>query len=139
MAKKSDLMGLGMSVFLAGRLANSAVIATAVGATINASYVVGGDQYLTFVITASAANAGVVLPAVGGSGSMAGALVGDEFKVINDSAAAINLYINDVTSFIIDGVSVSGSFGVSVSVGGAVVAYPITASTWVGLRFGSGA
>jgi len=139
MAKKSDLMGLGLPVFLAQRLSNEPAVATAVGATINAAYVIGGDQYLTFVITASAANAGVVVPAVGGEGAMNGALIGDEFKIVNMSAAAVNVWVNDCTSFLVGGVSVSGSVGVSVSVGGGIVCYPITSSTWVGLRFGSGA
>jgi hypothetical protein len=132
-------MGLGVPVFQAQRLANDGVVATAVGATIGAGYVIGGDQYLTLVITASDANAGVTIPAVGGDGIRAGALIGDEFKVINQSAGVVNVYVKTCTSFFVGGVSVSGSVGVSVSVGGALVCYPITASTWAGLRFGSGA
>lgn len=139
MAKKADLMGLGLPVFLANKLANDSVVATAVGATIGAAYVIGGEQYLTYVITTSDANAGVAIPAVGGSGALAGACLGDEYKVVNMGAAVANVYVKTCTSFLVGGVSVSGSVGVSVSVGGAIVCYPISASTWVGLRFGSGA
>lgn len=139
MAKKADLMGLGLPVFLAGKLANDIVVATAIGATIGVAASIGGEQYLTYVITASDANAGVAVPAVGGSGSLAGACIGDEFKVINMSASVINVYVKTCTSFLVGGASVSGSVGVSVSVGGALVCYPISATTWAGLRYGSGA
>jgi hypothetical protein len=131
MAKKSDLMGLGLPVFLARRMADEPSTAYASGATLASATQLGGDQYLVVVTSASGTNASVALPAVGGD---TGCLLGDSFTINNQYTAGILIFAQTGTSLSIAGAITSGSTGISVTAHTAVTFYPITATSWIGVK-----
>lgn len=129
MAKKSDLMGLGMSPFLARRTATDPQTVTAQGGSIASALPLGGDQYFVSVI-ASNGGAGLALPAVGGDN---GALLGDDFIINNQLTASITVFGPANTTISISGVNNSLSTGIGLSTHKSLTAYPITSSAWLGI------
>jgi len=129
MAKKADLMGLGMPIFLAQRMATEPSVVTAAGATRASATVLGGDQYLVCV-TGTNGGVGVQLPQVGGSN---GCLLGDGFT-INGLYATASVYPGSGVTISIGAASYSTGTGVPVEINTATTFYPITATQWIGVR-----
>lgn len=124
MATKENLMGLGMNHILANRMGRTPALVTAQGTTMGDARVIVGTDYDAVIALGTG---GVVLRSPGSAGS--GVLLGDLFYFTNITAASIALYIRGAVAYV-NGVSVSGSLGLSVGVGQSLIARPITASTW---------
>ena len=129
MAKKSDLMGLGMPVFLSQRMATEPSQVTAAGATRASATVLGGDQYLVCV-TGTNGGVGLQLPQVGGSN---GCLLGDDF-IINALNATASVYPGSGVTISVGAASYSTGTGVVVELHTATTFYPITSTQWIGLK-----
>lgn len=123
MATKANLMGLGMPHHLAARVGRTPILCTAAGSSISTGTVLGATEYDPVVATGTG---GIVLRS---PASAEGPLMGDEFYVTNITAASISLWIRNAVMYV-NGVSVSGSLGLSVGVGQSCIARPISASTW---------
>ncbi len=131
MAKKTDLMGLGMPFALADRLATDPSTITGGGGSIGSATAIGGDQYLVSVTASTGSTNGVVLPSIGGAN---GCLLGDDFIINNQTASSVIVYAAGATTTISQGGSnTSGTTGISVSVHKSMTLYPITASSWLGI------
>jgi hypothetical protein len=111
MAQPQDLMSLGENPYLAARVATTvntsftAFNSTYALAAANTLNVIGGNQFLTVVFTAS--NSGIViLPVIGGA---LGCLLGDDFVVHNGSNTSIYCYVNTGGSINISGFSAANS------------------------------
>jgi hypothetical protein len=128
MAKKSDLMGLGLPVFLAQRMATEPSQVTAVGASRASATTLGGDQFLTVVV---GTNSGVALqlPQIGGNGC----LLGDDF-IVNALAATASVYPGSGCTISVGAASYSTGTGVTVELHTATSFYPITATQWIGIK-----
>lgn len=132
MATPSNLMGLGVPNFQAGRLGMAVTSVTVAGATAGAATQLGGFPGI-YVINASNSGSGVALPQVGGQN---GSLLSDEFIVANIIGATIYVYANandagSAVTFYGDGVSTAGTTGISVATGFNAMFRPITMSTWI--------
>ena len=131
MAKQTDLMGLGLSPFLAQRLADAAgtIIATGVGATQASAYQIAGTQFL---LTVNGSNSGkaVSLPAVGGAN---GCLLGDAFIISSypDTNGAVTVFAPTGVSIVASSSVISGSLGCSILSSQAATFWPISATTWI--------
>ena len=123
MATKENLMGMGMPHFLAGLLGRTPVLATAQGTTMADARVAANNEY---DIIAATGTGGIVLRS---PASVDGYLLGDEIWFSNITGASVALYIRNAAIYV-NGVSVSGSLGLSVGVGQTCIAKPISASTW---------
>jgi len=123
MATKEQLMGLGMPVFLAGKIGQTPSSVAAAGTTFGTATSVGGDNYNLFC---NSGTGGVVLKS---PASADGYNIGDEIKFTNYTSAAVALYTRNAL-IIFSAVSVSGSVGFSVQPGQTFTMMPITASTW---------
>lgn len=138
MAKKSDLMGLGMPPGLANRIAQEPAVINSQGASLASATQLGGTQFLVSV-TGSNSGSGVALPAIGGEGIGQGALLGDDFIINNQLGATICVYANTATgastsaTISISGTNITGSTGVSIASQKTATFYPITATSWLGL------
>jgi hypothetical protein len=129
MPKKADLMGLGLTPFLARRMATEPSAFTSSGASKASAAPLGGDQYFVYV-NASNSGSGVLLPAVGGDN---GALLGDDFIIHNLLSATIQVYGPTSSTIYFSGASASASAGVSIQPAFTATFWPATTSTWLGL------
>lgn len=129
MAKKTDLMGLGMPVFLAQRMAAEPTLVTGAGASRASATPLGGDQYLVVMI-GSNGGGGFQLPQVGGQN---GCLLGDDFVInaLYDNAA---VYPGPGMTISIAGGSYSTGTAVPVTQHTAISFYPVTATQWIGVK-----
>lgn len=123
MATKENLMGMGVPHFVAGLLGRTPVLATAQGTTMADARVAGKDEY---DIVAATGTGGVVLRS---PASVDGYLLGDQVFFSNITTASVSLFIRNAVVYV-NGVSVSGSLGLSVGIGQSCIARPISASTW---------
>jgi hypothetical protein len=137
MAKRSDLMGLGMSVFLAERLASEPLVVTAYGATAGAAYPLSGKSFVIAVTGSSGvgANAGLAvrLPNAGGD---SGCLLGDEFVVYNLAGAdgALTIYTSTSTYIATSATNIIGTTGVTIATYQGISFRMITATQWAGVK-----
>jgi hypothetical protein len=129
MARKTDLMGMGVAPQLARRTATDPQTVTAQGGTLASALALGGDQYFVSVI-ATNGGAGLLLPAVGGDN---GALLGDDFIINNQITASITVFGPAGSTISISGNNISGSAGFGMSTHKSVTVWPITASSWLGI------
>lgn len=139
MATRNNLMAFGMNPLLAQRTGINPVNTSVSGATLASANRIGWDQYFT-LITASATGSGLCLPPVGGepsSGVMRGSLLGDQFRIANMLQAAIVVYASNSATFICAGTSASGDTGISIGTAQMAIFYPVTATTWIGIKSGS--
>jgi hypothetical protein len=135
MAKKADLMGLGLPMTLARRMANEPALITSGGGSIGSAVQIAGDQFFTIVTASAASGNSVLLPQVGGDAPGAGALLGDDFIVNNQGSASTIVYIannanGSAVSISQGGVFTAGTTGISVGTHKSGTFYAITASTW---------
>lgn len=133
MAQATDLMGLGLSPFLALRMSNGAsgVACSSLGSLASAFALGGNSQY---VYSNPGAAGGIKLPNIGVDG---GCLIGDEINIFNTSPNLITVYASGSATLSGYGVSASGNTGVTVSTVNGATFTPITATSWVFCRFGS--
>lgn len=124
MATKENLMGLGVPMHVARRLGRTPVNVTAAGTTISDGTVIGGDQYDAVVATGTG---GIVLRSPASAGSEV--LLGDEYYITNITAASVALFVRNALIYV-NGLSVSGTGGISIGVGQSCIIRPISASTW---------
>lgn len=130
MAKKSDLMGLGESFAIARRMATEPSQANSQGASRASATVIGGDQFFISV-TGSNSGSSMVLPGIGGD---TGALLGDDFIINNQITATIQVFGPTGTTISVSGNNVSGSAGIDIQTHTTMTFYPITATSWLGIR-----
>lgn len=135
MAKSTDLMGLGMSPFLARAIGDDPMAVTAGGSSAGSATSINGKNSVIYV-NASNSGSGVLLPQVGGEN---GAFLGDDIKIVNLLGAAIQVYIannglGSAVQIYMDGGSITGTTGFSVTSGKCVIMTPITVSAWIGFR-----
>ena len=133
MARAIDLMGLGLSPFPAGRLANDPVSIVAVGAAVASATVLPGIPGVFYVQSGTSA---VKLPQVGGE---SGCLLGDEITIVNMSSAAITIFATtnnagSAVAIYANVTSATGSTGMSLLSGAMGIFKPITASAWFGIK-----
>lgn len=131
MSTPSNLMGLGVQAFLAGRIGMDVVAVTCAGTSAGSAKQLPGLPGIYFC-NASNSGSGLALPKVGGNG----ALLSDEFIIANILGATIYLYANandagSAVTFYGDGVSTAGTTGISVATGFNAMFRPITMSTWI--------
>ena len=131
MAKTSDLMGLGMPVFLAERLAEEPVAVTAYGTTMGSYYSLGKRRVVAVVEATTSDTAGVKLPRIGAD---TGCLIGDSYTVFNLSTVGITVFASGSATFIASGVSSSGNTGITVSVYTGSTFYPLSATQWAAVK-----
>lgn len=133
MAKKQDLMGLGMGPFLAERMADvadGAILVTAAGASRASAYQIGRSQYLVAVVSTNG-GAGINLPPLGGD---FGAFLGDPFTLHNNGGnGAVTVYAPVGTSVYQSGAVISGSGGLTLASGFTMQMQPMTVSSWLGI------
>ena len=125
-------MGLGMSPFLAERLADcqsGSITVTGVGASRASAYQMGRGQFLLNVQGSNSGKA-VALPGVGGD---TGCLLGDPFTIHSyaDANGSTTVYGQTGSSIVQSSSVISGSLGVSISSGFTATFWTISASTWV--------
>lgn len=130
MAKKSDLMGLGLNFNLARVLATEPSTMSVVGSSQASAAQIGGDQYLVS-ITATATGNYANLPNVGGA---SGCYLGDDFLINNQTAGSVVITASAGVNFSVGGASTVGTTGVSIATHTATAFYPITATSWLGLK-----
>lgn len=123
MPQATDLMGLGMSHQLAGKVGNNVATVTAQGATFASATSIGPDVKVA-AITASNSGNFVALATVG-----IRQLLGDEIKIMNLLSASIVVTAPSAITFYGGGVSTAGTTGVSVATGTYTIFIPVTAST----------
>ena len=131
MATKANLLGMGVGPILARRQATDPVTAVAVGSTFASAFQLGGDQYFVTFTSTSAGQGSVGLPAVGGDN---GALLGDDFLINNQTGATMEVFCPAGTSISISGANQSLSTGISLTNHCSLTLYPITSSSWMGIR-----
>ncbi len=127
MTTKADLIGLGVSPYVANALGVTPVVATAYGATVGSANQIGGQQFLTVCITGTSS---FKVPQIGGD---TGALLGGPpFYVSNLTTAAIAVYAasNSLGSAVTFYASDASGILVSVAPGKTGVLMPLTVSTW---------
>lgn len=135
MATKTDLMGFGVPPLLAQRQGTTPIIATCGGTSAGSATQIGGDQYLT-MITGSNGGSGLKLPQVTGDN---GCLLGDDFIIQNNLGANIVVYAannaaGSTVTIYANATSAGGLTGMSVATGQAIEMWPVTVSTWVGIK-----
>jgi hypothetical protein len=135
MAKKADLMGLGLPMNLARRMSTEPLVITSGGTSVGSAVQIAQDQYFTVITASTASNNSVVLPQVGGDGPASGALLGDDFIINNQAGTSCIVFVannaaGSAVSISQGGAITAGTTGISVSVHKSGTFYPITASTW---------
>jgi hypothetical protein len=127
MPTKQDLMGLGMGPFLANQLGVTPVLTSALGASVGSARQIGGQDYLTVIVTGTSS---LKVPPVGGD---TGATLGSPFAIANITAATIAVYAasNALGSAVTFYTSAASGILVSVPFGKTALMYPVTVSTWV--------
>lgn len=129
MARKTDLMGMGINPIQARRMATDPQFVTSQGGSRASATQLGGDQYFAMV-NASNAGGGLALPSVGGDN---GALLGDDYIIHNFLAGNITIFGPPGSSLIVSGNTLSGSGGYSLASLFTATFWPVTASTFIGL------
>lgn len=124
MATKENLMGLGVPMHVARVLGRTPTLVTAAGTTISDGTVISGHSYDAVVATGTG---GIVLKSPASVGS--DVLLGDEFYISNITAASIAIFVRNALIYV-NGLSVSGTGGISVGIGQSCILRPISASTW---------
>lgn len=124
MATKENLMGLGIPAQPALRLGRTPILVTAAGVSLGDGRVIQGTDYDVIV---NSGTGGIVLRSMA---SADGPLAGDQFFITNMTAASISLWVRGGPAIYVNGVSVSGSLGLSVGIGQSCIARVITATTW---------
>ena len=138
MARKADLMGLGLPPLLARRMATEPTLVIGGGTSVGSAVQIGQDQYLVCVTASTGSNSAVVMPQIGGDGPNAGALLGDDFIINNQCSGSTIVYIaNNASGSVVSISSASaltaGTTGVSVGTHRTMTMYSITSSTWLAL------
>lgn len=130
MAKRSDLMGLGLSYPLANVMADEPTVATVQGTSQGSAFQIGnsGINYVLATNSGNYAN----LPSVGGSGNSV--LLGDGVIVANLTAGSIVVTASSGATINYAGAATTGTTGVSVSTLAVSEFWPISPSTWIGMR-----
>jgi len=131
MARKIDLLGMGVGPILARRQATDPQTAIAVGSSSGSAFQLGGDQYFVTFTSTSAGQGSVTLPAIGGDN---GALLGDDFLINNQTGATMEVFGPTGTTISISGAVQSLSTGISLTNHVSLTLYPITSSSWMGIR-----
>ena len=126
-------MGLGLSPFLASKIARNPRSVTAQGATLASGSRIGSQTQIAYVVTTNSGS-GLVLPNVGGDN---GCLLGDDIVVVNGLQAAIIVYASAGATILGFGVSASGDTGTAIATANSAVFYALTASTWSVVKGGS--
>lgn len=139
MVTKANLAHMGVPVWVARVMGQNAVLTSVGGTSVASAIPVAGDQYLTY-IQSSNGGSGLRMPQLGGDwGPATGALEGDEFKVFNGFTSAILIYasnnaLGSVVTFLMNGTSAAGTTGMSLLSGHLATMYPVSPSTWVGIK-----
>lgn len=132
MATKANLMGLGVNPLQARRMATEPVLVLSQGATRASATPIGGDQYLICVTATGGGNgSGVALPAVGGDN---GALLGDDYIINNQIASTLQVFGPIGSTISVSGNNVSGSAGIDIQMHTSMTFWPITSTSWLGIR-----
>lgn len=132
MALPTDLTGLGMSAWLAQRMAatdggKSSLVIAAAGTTQADATAIGGNQR---TVAVTSGTGGAALPARGGAN---GALLGDEFMVSNVTSSSITLYGQVGDSLNWGGSNIAGSVGIAVAAHTTTVCRIVSSVQWVGI------
>ena len=125
MAKKSDLMGLGLGPFLSNVLAKDSFNTVVTGTSNGTSTQIGGTQYLVAVTATNGGNY-LGLPTVN---SLNNCLVGDEFVITNLSTSSVIITQSGTGVIIASGASINATTGVSVASLATALVYVLSAST----------
>jgi hypothetical protein len=128
MAKVTDLMGLGMPVFLAERLSLEPAQVTAVGATRASSTTLGGHPYMAVVVGTNS-GVGTQLPNVGGDQKP---LLGDGVMV-HALYATASVYPGSGATISAGGALYTTATSVPVEMNTTAIFYPATTTQWIGL------
>jgi hypothetical protein len=136
MSTPVTLLGLGLPVYIANLVGTQLVSATSQGAAIGSATTIPGANTLMYTTTSNSGS-GFVLPAV--TGDVNKANVTDRVVVANLQAGSVVVYgattaQGSATTIFISGNSVTGTTGASVATGSVVEFFPISVSSWVGIR-----
>ena len=126
-------MGLGLSPFLASKIARNPRSVTAQGAVLASAQNIGNQTQIAYVVTTNSGS-GLKLPNVGGD---LGCLLGDDILVVNGLQASVIVYVSNSAKFIGVGLSASGDTGIGVATCNSAIFYPLTATTWAVVQGGS--
>jgi hypothetical protein len=124
-------MGLGISPFLANRLANTPTNITAGGTSLGSAAKIGPFQQLV-VVTGTNGGSGLRLPQVAqpDTAGQDTALLGDDFTVLNLLGATIQVYASGSTTIYVTGQSATGTTGVGIDPGFQGAFLCVSATTW---------
>lgn len=131
MARKLDLMGIGIPAQQALYQATEPSTLAASGSSLAscvAAAPIGGQQYLVAVTSGTS---GVALPSIGGFN---GALLGDDFIVNNQTSATIVVFAPGGVTISSGTSNQTGTTGTSVAAHTATTFYPITTTSWLGVK-----
>lgn len=133
MATVNNLMGLGMTSWLAARLGWKTVTTVASGGTAASAAQLPDGNVLNNIFSGTSA---VKLPKVGGDGVGYGAHVGDIQVINNESGAAIVVFAlatdaGSAVTFYGNGASTAGTTGVSAGSGYPKTFQCVSPSTWI--------
>lgn len=133
MPTKNDLMGLSLPHMLARVLGVTPTAPTVAGATSGSATQLGGYDYLNVPITGTS---GLKLPAVGGD---TGTLLGSPTVIANLTSAAIVVFAannaaGSAVAIHANGTSAVGTTGMSLLSGHTMILWPVTVSTWAGIK-----
>jgi len=132
MARKIDLLGMGVGPILARRQATDPQVISSVGSSAASAFQIGGDQYFVSVTAVTAGQGAVILPAVGGDN---GALLGDDYIINNQQGSTLEVFGPAGTTISISGAAIQSlSSGISLTNHVSLTLYPITSSAWMGIR-----
>lgn len=133
MPTKQDLMGLSLPYSLAAILGVTPTAPTVAGSTVGSATQIGGRDYLVAPITGTS---GLALPQVGGD---TGILLGSPMAIANLTAAAIVIFaannaLGSAVTLLMNGTSAAGTTGMSLLSGHVALLWPVTVSTWAGIK-----
>lgn len=132
MTEITDILGLGMPVFLARKLGVSAKNTTAAGASLASATPMLQHQQIAFVV-ATNSGSGLKLPPIGGDGCS----LSDFCMVFNYLGAGIQVYASNSCTITGSGASASGNTGVTVATCNGAIFWPVTSTSWAYCKFGS--
>lgn len=136
MVSKTELMGLGMPYPQANVVGVFPQVTSVGGQTAPSAPRLGGTRYLN-MITASNSGSGLRLPQV--TGDEIGCYNGDTFRIFNALTATICIYADNnaqgsAVTIMMNATSAAGTTGMSLGTGQMALLYPMTPSTWVGIK-----
>ena len=129
MAKKADLMGLGVPYAQANIQATEPTTASVFGITFASAFQVGGQQYLISAFSGTAGSF-IQLPAVGG---FTGCLLGDDFIINNQIGSTLVVCAASGVFFSIANASITGTTGFSMSNHRTATFYSLSSTAWLGI------